>query len=74
VLFRSSSENVSRVELMVLIRPTVLPTPEAAAVHTAVERDKHPNIKSAEREVEQFQQKQLERERKEEEALERRAR
>jgi len=74
VLFRSSSENVSRVELMVLIRPTVLPTPEAAAVHTAMERDRHTNIKAAEREVEEFQQKQIERERKEEERLERRRR
>jgi general secretion pathway protein D len=72
VLFRSSSESVSRVELMVLIRPTVLPTPEAAAVHTAVEKDRHPAIKAAEREVDDYQQKQLERERKEQERLDRR--
>ena len=66
VLFRSSSENVSRVELMVLIRPTVLPTPEAAALYTAGEKDRHPNLKQSEREVEEYQLKQLERERKEE--------
>ncbi len=72
VLFRSSSENTKRVELMVLIRPTVLPTPEAAAMNAARERDLQPNIKRAEREEEEFQQKQLEKERREAEKAEKR--
>jgi general secretion pathway protein D len=67
MLFRSSSENISRVELMVLIRPTVLPTPEAAALNAAAERDANPNIRRAEREEEEFSRRQMERLRKEEE-------
>ena len=31
-LFRSSNDSKERVELMVLIRPTYLPTPESAAM------------------------------------------
>jgi general secretion pathway protein D len=72
VLFRSRSDNVSRVELMVLIRPTVLPTPEAAALTAASERDKLPSIKRAERDEQEFYNKQLEKERKEEEKAEQR--
>jgi type II secretory pathway component GspD/PulD (secretin) len=72
VLFRSRNDNVSRVELMVLIRPTVLPTPEAAALTAASERDKLPSIKRAERDEQEFYNKQLEKERKEEEKAEQR--
>jgi general secretion pathway protein D len=49
-LFRSSSDTGERVELIVLIHPTVLPTPESAALVTAHERDKLPAIKAAEAE------------------------
>ena len=49
-LFRSSIDSGKRVELIVMIRPTVLPTPESAALVTAHERDKMPGIKAAERE------------------------
>jgi general secretion pathway protein D len=72
-LFRSSAETIKRVELMVLIRPTVLPTPEAAALNAAAERDRSPNIKRAERDEQEFFRKQMEKDRKEEERLERRA-
>jgi general secretion pathway protein D len=49
-LFRSTVDSGKRVELIVLIRPTVLPTPEAAALVAAHRRDKMPGIKAAERE------------------------
>jgi len=49
-LFRSSIDSSERVELIILIRPTVLPTPSAAALVAAHERDKLPGIKAAERE------------------------
>jgi len=49
-LFRSSIDSGSRVELVILIRPTVLPTPAAAALVAAHERDKLPAIKASERE------------------------
>ncbi|HEX3797700.1 MAG TPA: secretin N-terminal domain-containing protein [Verrucomicrobiae bacterium] len=49
-LFRSTVDSSKRVELIVLIRPTVLPTPEAAALVAAHRRDKMPGIKAAERE------------------------
>ncbi len=73
VLFRSSSESVQRVELMVMIRPTVLPNPEAAALTAADQLDKSPNIRRAEREEAEFQRKLLEKERKAAEKAERKA-
>ncbi len=51
-LFRSSSDNEVRNELIVLIRPTVLPTPEVAALTAKAEKNKLPGIKNAEREIE----------------------
>jgi general secretion pathway protein D len=71
MLFRSTSEKVDRVELMVLIRPTVLATPEIAALHTAEVRDNSPGITKAEREEAEFQRKLMEKERKEREQTER---
>jgi general secretion pathway protein D len=50
-LFRSSSDTEVRNELIVLIRPTVLPTPEVAALTAKAEKNKLPGIKSAEREI-----------------------
>jgi general secretion pathway protein D len=49
-LFRSSSVDNQRVELIVLIRPTVLPTPEAAALVATHERARLPGVKAAEAE------------------------
>ncbi len=72
VLFRSSTESIQRVELMVLIRPTVLPTPEAAAIAAANMRDSMPNIIRAERDIDEYARKRLEKERKEQEKMEQR--
>ena len=47
-LFRSTSTTSARRELLVMIRPTVLDTPAAAALETAVQRDRHPGLKAAE--------------------------
>lgn len=49
-LFTSSSKSKSRNELLVLMRPTVLRTPELAAAHTAVEKARLPGIRRAEAE------------------------
>ncbi len=67
MLFRSSSETINRVELIVLIRPTVLPTPEAAALTASSEQDRLPSIKRARAEEEEFNQRQLEKARRDEE-------
>jgi general secretion pathway protein D len=74
VLFRSSKDDIQRVELMVMIRPTVLPTPEAAAIATANMRDSLPNLMRNEREEAAFAREQLEKERKAQEKAERRGR
>jgi general secretion pathway protein D len=61
-LFRSTSKELHRKELMVLIRPTVLPTPQAAALVAKQEKAKLPGISAAEREnnrLERRQQKKL---------------
>ncbi len=50
-LFRSSKNSESRRELIVLIRPTVLPTPEIAALAAKAEKDKMPEVSRAEAEV-----------------------
>ena len=47
-LFRSTTSSSSRRELLVLIRPTVLPTPEAAALQTDIQRNRLPVVKAAE--------------------------
>jgi type II secretory pathway component GspD/PulD (secretin) len=72
LLFRSSTESIQRVELMVMIRPTVLPTPEAAALTAADQLDNSPNIRRAEREENEFQRNVMEKERKAAEKAERR--
>jgi general secretion pathway protein D len=51
-LFTSSSKSKSRNELLVLMRPTVLRTPELAAAHTDVEKARLPGIRRAEAENE----------------------
>jgi general secretion pathway protein D len=50
-LFRSNSDKETRNELIVLIRPTVLPTPEVAALTARAEKDKLPGVKRAEMEI-----------------------
>lgn len=50
-LFRSNSDKETRNELIVLIRPTVLPTPEVAALTARSEKDKMPGVKRMEAEV-----------------------
>jgi general secretion pathway protein D len=49
-LFRSSQDSKQRDELVVLIRPTYLPTPESASLFATHERDRLPGIKAAEKE------------------------
>ncbi len=49
-LFRSSNDSKQRVELVVLIRPTYLPTPESASLFADQERARLPGIKRAEKE------------------------
>jgi general secretion pathway protein D len=50
-LFRSTTSNETRTELLVLIRPTVLPTPEVAALTARVEKDKMPGVRGTEAEI-----------------------
>jgi general secretion pathway protein D len=50
-LFKSSSINNQRTELIMLLRPTVLPTPEIAAVVATEERNKLSGVKQAELEI-----------------------
>ena len=50
-LFRSSEKDETRSELIVLIRPTVLPTPEVAALTAKAEKDKMPEVRRMETEV-----------------------
>jgi general secretion pathway protein D len=50
-LFRSSSTSETRKELIVLIRPTVLPTPEIAALTAKAEKDRMPGVRRAEKEI-----------------------
>src|SRR5207248_65048 len=57
--FRSTSKNLSRKELMVLIRPTVLPTPQIAALVAKDEKAKLPGISAAEREANRDERRQI---------------
>ena len=50
-LFRSSSKANARSEVIILIRPTVLPTPEVAALAARAEKNKMPGVREAEHEV-----------------------
>lgn len=49
-LFRAPTSNKTRDELLVLMRPTVLKTPELAALQAITEEDRSPSINAAERE------------------------
>jgi type II secretory pathway component GspD/PulD (secretin) len=50
-LFRSSHSDETRKEFIVLIRPTVLPTPEIAALTATAEKNKMPGVRASEREI-----------------------
>ncbi len=50
-LFRSTSDKEVRNELIVLIRPTVLPTPEVASLAARAEKDRMPMVRAFETEV-----------------------
>src|SRR5436305_312464 len=50
-LFRSSTHTEDRNELIVLIRPTVLPTPEIAALTAKAEKDRMPGVSRTEQEI-----------------------
>ena len=64
-LFRSNKESTSRRELIVLIRPTVLPTPSDAADAAADERAHMPGVVIAEEEFQRSEAKRLEEAQKE---------
>jgi general secretion pathway protein D len=50
-LFRSSHKDETRNELIVLIRPTVLQSPEIAALAATAEKNKMPGVRATEREI-----------------------
>jgi general secretion pathway protein D len=50
-LFRASHADETRTELIVLIRPTVLPTPEIAALAATAEKNKMPGVRGTEKEL-----------------------
>jgi general secretion pathway protein D len=58
-LFRNNTTTVVRNELIVLIRPTVLPTPEVAALAARSEKDKMPMVKKYEAEIQTEDNKRL---------------
>jgi len=55
-LFRSSSQDNARSELIVLLRPTVLKTPKDAALLTTSERDRLPGIREMEKTMNEEEQ------------------
>ena len=62
-LFKSQSNTNKRSELLVLIRPTILKTPEDAALIVSQERQRLPGIREAEAEFkadEETRQRQVE--------------
>ncbi|MDW8307837.1 MAG: type II and III secretion system protein [Verrucomicrobiales bacterium] len=60
-LFRSTSKSSERKELIVLMRPTVLRTPEMAAAHVEIEKQRLPGVRAAEAEVEKLERKAMRR-------------
>jgi general secretion pathway protein D len=59
-LFRSSNDSTHRVELIVLLRPKVLPTPEVASIVAATERDKLSGVRQGEFEIHEMERKRQE--------------
>jgi general secretion pathway protein D len=54
-LFRSTADTSQRVELIVLIRPTVLPNPEDAALTATLQRNRMPGVRAAQQDFDQDQ-------------------
>ena len=63
-LFKSKSDTKERKELLVLMKPTVLRTPELAAQHTAEMKSHLPGVLRAEAELKADEQRQLDEDRK----------
>ena len=63
-LFSNRSKSKERKELIVLMRPTVLKTPEEASRATAEEKRNLPGVSGAEAEIRAEEQKQMEQEKK----------
>ena len=63
-LFRGSHADGVRKELLVLIRPTVLPTPEVAALTAEAEKNKMPGVRATEREMREDEIQRLKKENK----------
>jgi general secretion pathway protein D len=57
MFFSSTTKSKERDELLVLMRPTVLKTPEMAAAHTAEEKRRLPGIRQAEAEDQAYEDK-----------------
>jgi general secretion pathway protein D len=58
-LFRSTTDRNERRELLVLIRPTVLATPEAAALKAQEIRTEMPTVNQVEKDIREREQKLL---------------
>jgi general secretion pathway protein D len=58
-LFRASHRDQTRSELIVLIRPTVLPNPEVAALAATAEKNKMPEVRATERAVREWEKQRL---------------
>ena len=58
-LFRASHADETRSELIALIRPTVLPTPEVAALAATAEKNKMPGVRGMEKEVHDEEQRRI---------------
>jgi general secretion pathway protein D len=56
-LFRSSTKDETRSELIVLIRPTVLPTPEVAALAATADKRNMPGVRETEQEIQHDEEK-----------------
>jgi general secretion pathway protein D len=54
-LFRSTGKVKERKELIVLMRPTVLRTPELAAAHVSVEKERLPGVRRAEIDLDEYE-------------------
>ncbi|MCW5554129.1 MAG: hypothetical protein KIS67_18480 [Verrucomicrobiae bacterium] len=56
-LFRSTSKEKERKELIVLMRPTVLRTPAIAAMQVAIEKERLPGVRAAEADLDKIEGK-----------------
>jgi general secretion pathway protein D len=64
-LFSSRNNSKARQELIVLMRPTVLRTPELAALQVDVEKQRLPGVRQAERDLDKIESKQSDKDKKE---------